>query len=129
MSVEKDSHNWHGARYHGRHGERRLCAYQMAGCFLCRVNFWGHEAKVQANETETEWRRRQLLQPTTMTASTSAHTVHQSTQAVSHDCKLPVPDICKKMMYNGSLNQTSHTEILKIQDGRPRYLHNCLTNF
>ena len=26
--------NWLGARYHGRHGERRLCAYQMAGCFV-----------------------------------------------------------------------------------------------
>ena len=28
--AEKDSHSWHGARYHGRHGERRLCAYQIA---------------------------------------------------------------------------------------------------
>ena len=32
---KKNSDNLHGARYHGRHGERRLCAYQMAG--LCSV--------------------------------------------------------------------------------------------
>jgi len=36
MLVEKDTHNWHGARYHGRHGERRLCAYQMLDA-LCPV--------------------------------------------------------------------------------------------
>jgi len=29
--AEKNSH---GARYHGRHGERRLCAYQTGGCFV-----------------------------------------------------------------------------------------------
>ena len=42
MLVEKDTHNWHGARYHGRHGERRLCAYQMLDalclCWSCLVH-------------------------------------------------------------------------------------------
>jgi len=35
--AENVSYNWHGARYHGRHGERRLCSHQMAGC-LCPVS-------------------------------------------------------------------------------------------
>jgi len=34
MLAEKNSHNWHGARYHGRHGEHRLCVYQTAGYFV-----------------------------------------------------------------------------------------------
>jgi len=38
-SAEKDCHD--GARYHGRHCERRLCAYQMAGCFVpCVGHVW-----------------------------------------------------------------------------------------
>ena len=31
---QKKSHNWHCSQYHGRHGERRLCAYQIVGYFI-----------------------------------------------------------------------------------------------
>jgi len=31
--AENAFHNWHGARYYGRHDERRLCSYRMTGCF------------------------------------------------------------------------------------------------
>ena len=43
LSVSrKYSNDWHGARYHGRHGERWLCAYQMAGCFVPSVGHVCH---------------------------------------------------------------------------------------
>ena len=41
MLAEKNSHSWHSVRYHGRHGEHRLCAYQIAGCFVpCVGHVW-----------------------------------------------------------------------------------------
>ena len=41
MLAEKNSHNWHGAWYHGRHGEHRLCAYQTAGYFCPLLVMFG----------------------------------------------------------------------------------------
>ena len=55
MFAEKDSHNWHGAWYHGRRGERRLCAHKMAGCSVPSVVLFGAHSWVKDSLNILTW--------------------------------------------------------------------------